>query len=165
MIKKAKVAYLPALLIDMINSINPDCVEYYLKQMLGSKGFAFTEKQREYLINIVCGYFDALNRIGNKKYFFKYYDNFETIGEFLIKTSRSIFNKYNFFYKYIQNYNIPIRVKDLAVDGDVVKKYKPKMPEKYIGALLKELLDKVFTNEIQNTPEELIKEIKAYDYN
>ena len=59
---------------------------------------------------------------------------------------------------------MPIRIKDLAVDGDTVKKYKPKMPEKYIGVLLRELLDKVFTNEIQNTEEELIKEIKAYEY-
>ena len=75
-----------------------------------------------------------------------------------------MFNKYNFFYKYIQNYNIPIRVKDLAVDGDLIKKLKPKMPEKYIGVLLKELLDKVFVNEIENTVEDLTKEIKAYEY-
>lgn len=165
MIKKVKVSYMAALLIDMINSINPDCVEYYLKNMLGAKGFSFTEKQREYLINVVCGYFDALNKIGNKKYFFKYFDNFDIIGDFLQKKSRILFNKYNFFYKYIKNYNVPIRVKDLVVDGDTIKKYKPKMPEKYIGMLLRELLDKVFTNEIQNTEEDLIKEIKAYDYN
>ena len=55
-------------------------------------------------------------------------------------------------------------MKDLVVDGDTVKKYKPKMPEKYIGILLRELLDKVFTNQIQNTEEELIKEIKEYEY-
>ena len=80
------------------------------------------------------------------------------------KKNRFLFNKYNFFYKYIKNYNVPIRVKDLVVDGDTVKKYKPKMPEKYIGILLRELLDKVFTNQIQNTEEELIKEIKEYEY-
>lgn len=164
MIKKVNSSYMAALLIDMINSINPDCVEYYLKNMLGAKGFSFGEKVREHLINVVCGYFDALNKIGNKKYFFKYFENFDTIGEFLQKKNRFLFNKYNFFYKYIKNYNVPIRIKDLAVDGDTVKKYKPKMPEKYIGILLKELLDKVFTNEIQNTEEELIKEIKAYEY-
>ena len=164
MIKKAKSSYLCALLIDMINSINPDCVDYYLRYMLGSKGLCFTEKQREYLVNIVCGYFDALNKLNNKNYFFKYYENFDQIGEFLAQKNIFLFNKYNFFYKYIQNYNIPIRVKDLAVDGDLIKKLKPKMPEKYIGVLLKELLDKVFVNEIENTVEDLTKEIKVYEY-
>ncbi|MBQ3494003.1 MAG: CCA tRNA nucleotidyltransferase [Clostridia bacterium] len=164
MIKKVNASYLPALIIDMINSIDPDCVEYYLQYMLGAKGFSFSEKQRDYLINIVCGYFDALNKLNNKNYFFKYYDSFEKIGEFLSKKSRILFNKYNFFYKYIQNYHIPIRVKDLAVDGETIMKLKPKMPQKYIGVLLKELLDKVFTNEIENTKDDLCKEIKAYDY-
>ena len=46
MIKKANVDYMSALLIDMIESINPDCVEYYLKYMLSSKGLDFNAKQQ-----------------------------------------------------------------------------------------------------------------------
>lgn len=164
MIRKMNVDLLSALLIDMIEEIDPDCVEYYLKYMLGEKGLDFTAKQQAYLINVVCGYFDALNRINNKKYFFKYFDNFEEIGKFISAKNRFIFNKYNFFYKYIVNYHIPITVRDLDVNGDDIKKYKPKMPQKYYSVLLKELLSKVFEGEIQNTKEQLITEIKNYDY-
>lgn len=164
MIKKAKSDYLIALLIDMINAINPDCVDYYLRMMLGNKGLCFSEKQQDYLCNIVCGYFDALNRLSNKKYFMKYYQNFEKIGEFIALKSKSLFNKYNFFYQYIKNHNVPILVKDLCVNGDDIKKHKPKLPQKYYGVLLKDLLSRVFDNEIENNKEQLIEEIKKYDY-
>ena len=164
MIKKASVDLMSALLIDMIDAINPDCVEYYLKYMLGNKGLDFTQKQQEYLINVVSGYFDALNRINNKKYFFKYFDNFGEIGKFIAIKNKFLFNKYNFFYKYIKNYHIPITIRDLEVSGDDIKKCKPKMPQKYYGPLLKELLNKVFEGEVQNTKEQLILEIKNYDY-
>lgn len=164
MIKKANVDYMCAILIDLIEAINPDCVEYYLKYMLSNKGLDFTQKQQDYLINVVCGYFDALNRLNNKKYFFKYYDNFEEIGKFIQKKNIFLFNKYNFFYKYITNYHIPITVKDLKINGDDIKKYKPKMPQKYYGGLLKDLLFRVFDGEINNDREQLIMEIKAYDY-
>ena len=164
MIKKSDVDLLCALLIDMINAINPDCVEYYLKYMLGTKGLDFTTKQQDYLINVVCGYFDALNKLNNKNYFFKYFDNFKTIGKFVVIKNRFLFNRYNFFYNYILNYHIPITIKDLKVGGEEINKYKPKMPNKYYGQLLKELLNKVFDGEIENTKEQLITEIKAYDY-
>ena len=59
---------------------------------------------------------------------------------------------------------MPIRVRDLQVNGDDIKKYKSRMPEKYYGKLLKELLSRVFDGEINNTREELIGEIKHYDY-
>ena len=164
MIKKTNVDLMSALLIDMIDSINPDCVEYYLRYMLGGKGLDFTTKQQEYLINVVCGYFDALNRLNNKNYFFKYFNNFEEIGKFIAHKSIFLFNKYNFFYKYLTNNHIPITIKDLKVNGDDIKKCKPKMPEKYYSLLLKELLSKVFDGEIKNEKDDLIKEIKAYDY-
>lgn len=163
MIKKS-TNYMCALLIDMIDSINPDCVEYYLKYMLSGKGLDFTQKQQDYLINVVCGYFDALNRINNKKYFIKYYENFDEISKFIAKKNIFLYKKYNFFYKYISNYNIPIQVKDLKVNGDDIKKYNPKLPQKYYSQLLKELINKVFDGEIKNTKEDLIMEIKNYDY-
>ena len=164
MIKKMNVDLMSALLIDMVEAINPDCVEYYLKYMLGEKGLNFTSKQQAYLINVVSGYFDAQNRLNNKKYFFKYFDNFQEIGKFIAAKNIFLFNKYNFFYKYIVNYHIPITIRDLDVNGDDIKKYKPKMPQKYYNGLLKELLSKVFEGEIQNTREQLIAEIKNYEY-
>ena len=164
MVKKTNINLMSALLIDMIEAINPDCIDYYLRYMLGNKGLDFTSKQQEYLINVVCGYFDALNKLNNKNYFFKYFNNFEEIGKFIAYKSIFLFNKYNFFYKYITNNHIPITIKDLQVDGNDIKKCKPKMPEKYYSLLLKELLSKVFDGEIKNDKVDLIKEIKAYDY-
>lgn len=164
MVKKTSINLMSALLIDMIEAINPDCIDYYLRYMLGNKGLDFTSKQQEYLINVVCGYFDALNKLNNKNYFFKYFNNFEEIGKFIAYKSIFLFNKYNFFYKYITNNHIPITIKDLQVDGNDIKKCKPKMPEKYYSLLLKELLSKVFDGEIKNDKVDLIKEIKAYDY-
>lgn len=164
MVKRNNIDKISALLIDMINAINPECVEYYLRYMLGTKGFNFSAKQQDYYINIVSGYFDALNRISNKKYFLKYFDNFKEIGKFIEQKHPFLFNKYNFFYKYLVNNHIAIRIKDLQVNGNDIKKYKPRMPEKYYGKLLKELLSRVFDGEISNTREELIEEIKRYDY-
>lgn len=165
MVKKSKDNYLSALLIDMINAIKPDCVEYYLQYLLGNKGLMYGEKQKNTLVNIVCGYFDATNKISNKKFFFKYFDNFNIIKEFIKYKRRLTYKKYNFFYKYIFNHNIPIVIKDLCVNGDDIKKYNKTLPEKYYGTLLKELLEKVFDAEVDNTKEKLIEEIKNYEHN
>lgn len=162
MIKKVKDEEdrFTALLIDIVNAVNPDCVEYYLKDLLGSKCLAVGSKNSEYYTRIVCGYFDALNKRGNKEYFFKYFDNFDVIREYLKYTSKQLYDKYNFFYRYILNHKIPVRVKDLVIDGNDVKKALPKMPEKYISGILKQLLDEVFENEIENEKSVLIKEVK-----
>ena len=164
MIKKANFDLQSALFIDMIDSIKPDDVEYYLKYMLGEKGLSFSKKQQSYYINVVCGYFDALKRLNNKSFFFKYFNNFETIKKFIQLKNRFLFNKYNFFYKYILNYHIPVTIKDLKINGNDIKKIRPQIPKIYYGNLLKELLNKVFDGEIQNTKESLILEIKKYDY-
>lgn len=149
-----------ALLIDIVNAVNPDCVEYFLKDLLGPKGLSVGGKNCEYYTKIVCGYFDALNRRSNKEYFFKYYDNFNIIREYLKFTNKKLFEKYNFFYRYLLNQKIPVRIKDLCIDGDDIKKALPKIQEKRIGVILKILLDKVFENEIENEKSCLIKEVK-----
>lgn len=148
-----------ALLIDIVNAVNPDCVEYYLKDLLGAKGLC-VGKMADYYTKIVCGYFDALNKRSNKEYFFKYFDNFNIIREYLKYTSKKLYDKYNFFYRYILNQKIPVRVKDLNIDGNDIKKILPKLPEKHIGEILKKLLDLVFENEIENEKSSLLKEVK-----
>lgn len=149
-----------ALLIDIVNAVNPDCVEYYLKDLLGSKGLCMPSKTSEYCIRIVCGYFDALNRRNNKEYFFKYYDNFNVIREYLRFTNKKMYEKYNFFYRYLLNQKIPVRVKDLNISGTDIIKAVPKIDEKKISKILKVLLDEVFENEIVNEKAALIKEVK-----
>lgn len=163
LVKKVQKLRLEALLVDMINTIDPDCVEYYLEYMLGEKGFNFSEKNKQYLINIVCGYFDAINRLNNRDYFIKYYNNFDNIGKLIAKDNIFLFNKYNFFYKYINNYHIPITVKDLKVSANDIKKYLPKLDSKYYGELLNSLLVRVFDGEVENDRDKLILEIKNYD--
>ena len=163
LVKKVQKLRLEALLVDMINTIDPDCVEYYLEYMLGEKGFNFSEKNKQYLINIVCGYFDAINRLNNRDYFIKYYNNFDNIGKLIAKDNIFLFNKYNFFYKYINNYHIPITVKDLKVSANDIKKYLPKLDSKYYGELLNSLLVRVFDGEVENDRDKLILEIKNYN--
>lgn len=149
-----------ALLIDIVNTVNPDCVEYFLKDFLGTKGLCIGSKHVEYYTKVVCGYFDALNRRNNKEYFFKYFDLFNIIREYLKYTNKTLFEKYNFFYRYILNSKIPVRIKDLNIDGNDIKKALPKLDEKHISKILKELLDKVFENEIENNKQSLIEEVK-----
>ena len=149
-----------ALLIDIVNAVNPDCVEYYLKDLLGSKGLCMGSKTSEEYIKVVCGYFDALNRRNNKEYFFKYFDNFNVIREYLKYTNKHLYEKYNFFYRYLLNQKIPVRIKDLNINGNDIKKALPKIEEKNISNILKQLLDSVFENEIANEKTELIKEVK-----
>lgn len=149
-----------ALLIDIVNTVNPDCVEYYLKDLLGTRGLCMGSKVSDEYIKIVCGYFDALNRRNNKDYFFKYFDNFNVIREYLKYTNKKLYEKYNFFYRYILNQKIPVRVKDLNIDGNDIKKALPKLEDKKINGILKQLLDSVFENEISNEKSDLIKEVK-----
>ncbi len=152
-----------ALLIDIVNAVNPDCVDYYLKDLLGSKGLCVGSKNLDYCSKIVCGYFDALNRRGNKEYFFKYFDNFNVIREYLKYTNRKLYERYNFFYRYLLNQKIPVRIKDLCIDGNDIKKAYPKIKEKDIGDILKRLLDEVFENEVENEKSSLLKEVKNID--
>ena len=88
------------------------------------------------------------------------FDNFNIIREYLKYTNKKLYEKYNFFYRYLLNQKIPVRVKDLKIDGNDIKKALPKIAEKKIGSILKTLLDKVFENEIENEKSSLIKEVK-----
>lgn len=163
LVKKVNDLRFEALLVDMIDTIDPDCVEYYLDYMLSSKGFDFSAKTKNYLINVVCGYFDAINRLKNRDYFIKYYDNFDKIGKLLAKENIFLFNKYDFFYKYLTNYHVPIRIKDLKITAQDIKKIKPKLNEKNYDEILNSLLIKVFDGEVENDRDKLISEIKNYD--
>ena len=95
--------------------------------------------------------------------FCKYFDNFNIIREYLKYTNRKLFEKYNFFYRYLLNQKIPVRIKDLCIDGNDIKKAYPKIKEKDIGAILKRLLDEVFENEVENEKVSLLKEVKNID--
>ena len=75
-------------------------------------------------------------------------------------TNKKLYERYNFFYRYLLNQKIPVRIKDLNIDGNDIKKAVPKLEDKCIGEILKKLLDEVFENEISNDKASLIKEVK-----
>lgn len=148
------------LLVDIIDTVNPDCVEYYLKNILGNDNFMLSTRYMNVIINVICGYYDALNKLNNKKYFTRYFDNFIDIGDLLACKSKRLFAKYIFFYKYIINHKLPITVKDLKISAVEIKKHFPKIQESKYKKILDGLLSKVFEGELENKAEALIKEIK-----
>lgn len=108
--------------IDLINSLNPDCIAYYLATQFSQDGLMLSKSRSKNVIDVVCGYFDALNKMSNKEFFFRYYNSFEDISRILVKKNKFLFLKYNFFYKYINKFKIPIQIKDLKINGNDLKR-------------------------------------------
>ena len=55
-------------LIDVIDTVNPISISYYLNLIL-SESFGLNKKMVEQYINILSGYYEALNHQQNKPYF------------------------------------------------------------------------------------------------
>ena len=147
-------------LIDVIDNIKPISISYYLNLILSTE-FGLTKKMVENYINILCGYYEALNRQQNKPYFFKYFDNFPQIYLLLIHKSKYLANKYHFFYKYIISHKLIVSVKDLKVNGQDIKNNYPEVKPTRYKAILESLLSDVFDGKIINEKEELISAIEG----
>lgn len=151
-----------ALLIDIITSskykYKHDQIEL-VNQLLGRFGLCLTENKIEHYKHLVAGYFDALDKKDNKEYFINYFDDFKIISELLIYKSKKIHKKYEFFYNYIKNNKVPIRLKDLKISGLDIKAKYPKIKDKYYKKILSELLSKVFDGLIKNEKQELLAEV------
>lgn len=151
-----------ALLLDIIASskfkYKHDQIEL-VNQLLGRFGLCLTENKIENYKHIVAGYYDALEKKENKEYFINYFEDFKTISELLIHKSKKIYQKYNFFYNYIKNNKVPIRIKDLKITGPDIKTKYPKIKDKYYKTILTELLSKVFDGVIKNEKEALLEEV------
>lgn len=154
MIKKVENKTL-GFLIDLINAVKPISITYYLEQVLSSS-LLLSKKYASNLINILGGYYAALNRQDNKSYFFKYFDNFPTIHGLIYKKSKIIAMKYEFFYKYIISHRLVISTKDLKITGADIKKHYPKVETKRYKAILESLLSDVFDCKLENTYDALI---------
>ncbi len=146
-------------LIDVIDAVNPISISYYLNLIL-TTSFGLNKKMVEQYINILCGYYEALNRQQNKPYFFKYFDNFPQIHMLLTHKSKSLANKYNFFYRYIISHRIVVSTKDLKINGDTLKKHYPSVKPNRYKAILDSLLSDVFDGVLQNDKEELISAVQ-----
>ena len=104
MVKKVKHKS-QGFLIDVIDTVNPISISYYLNLIL-TNFFGLNKKMVEQYINILSGYYEALNVQQNKPYFFKYFDNFPQIHMLLVHKSKYLANKYEFFYRYIISHKL-----------------------------------------------------------
>ena len=112
-------------------------------------------------ISILSGYYEALNKMQNKPYFFKYFNVFPSIYLLLSHKSKYLANKYQFFYKYIISHKLIVSVKDLDISGDDLKENYPTVkPERY-KAILDSLLSDIFDGSINNNKKELIKAVES----
>ena len=147
-------------LIDVIDSVKPISISYYLNLIL-TQSFGLSKKMVDSYINILSGYYEALNRLQNKPYFFKYFDNFPSIYLLLSAKSKYLANKYQFFYKYIISHKLIVSVKDLKINGDDIKKNYPTVkPERY-KAILESLLSDIFDGRLNNDKKELIQAVEG----
>lgn len=165
LVKKADIENkLLALVVDITNEVNPRDRFAFLTNFLGVDGLNFSNDEVSRMTNIICGYFDAIEKLNNKDYFFKYFNNFPTIAMLLKKQSVKLYKKYNFFYKYLVNNKIAIQVKDLDIKGSDIKRNYPDIPQRRYSYILNELLSKVFDGAIINKKDKLLEEVKNYDY-
>lgn len=147
-------------LIDVIDNVNPISISYYLNLIL-TNSFGLSKRKIENYINILSGYYEALNRLQNKPYFFKYFNNFPQIHLLLNQKSKYLANKYEFFYKYIITYKLIVSVKDLKINGDDIKAYYPTVKPNRYKPILESLLSDVFDGKISNDKDQLIKAVEA----
>lgn len=162
MIKKVSLENIfYGLLIDIIDTTNPDCIEYFIKDFLGKNGFCQPASVINEINHIICGYYDALNKMSNKQYFFKYFNYFDKIGELLWAKSKKLFSKYKFFQSYIKKHELPISLKDLNLGGNDLKSNFPELLERKYNTVLYMLLEKVFDGEIVNDKDILLDEVSV----
>ena len=162
MVKKAEDRLL-GLLIDIIDTSQPECLEAFMEEFL-RKQFGFTQKQTQKVFTYISGYYNAINKMSNKEYFFKYFDDVNVIMPLLAKKSKHLMNKYMFFYKYIIRYGLTIRVSDLKINKDDIKYSFPKIDHRSYDRILEDLLSKVFDGKLPNEREALLQEIGKWNF-
>lgn len=150
-----------ALLIDIVTTTKYKMnIGEMVRDLLGPKGLNYSDSKIESYRKIICGYFDALTKMDNKSYFMEYFDEFKIISKLLEKKSKKLYKKYSFYYNYLKNNKIPIRIKDLKLSCADIKSSFPKIKEKSYKDLLAKLLDAVFEGRIKNDKTELLEAIK-----
>ena len=146
-------------LIDLVDTVKPISISYYLNLIL-TNSFGLNKKMVATYINILSGYYDALNRLQNKEYFFKYFDNFPLIYKLLVHKSKYLANKYDFFYRYIISHKLIITIKDLKVSGEDIRKNYPTVKPYRYNAILESLLSDVFEGKLENNKSVLVKAVE-----
>ena len=147
------------LLIDIVDTQKPACLEDFLEKLLKQQ-FGISQPLADKIFVYLAGYYDALNGMGNKNYFFKYYPDWASISTLLAAKSKHIQSKYHFFYLYIIEHGLSIQASDLKINEGDIKKNFPNIDKRSYKKILQNLLSKVFDGKIANQKEDLLKEIE-----
>ena len=153
------------LLIDIVDTEKPECLQSFLGKFLQEQ-FGLNGNVTKEIVIYLSGYYDALSKMNNREFFLKYFEYWPQISSLVACKSKGLETKYNFFYQYIIEHKLAIKVADLAIDGnDIKKKFKTLDKRKY-KHILSDLLSKVFDGELKNEKEELLlyieKNIEKY---
>ena len=157
MVKKVEDREL-GLLIDIIDSVKPECMQTFIEDFLKNQ-FGFSTKLIQKVFIYLAGYYNALNKMKNKEYFFKYFEEVGVIFPLLAKKSKHIMNKYMFFYNYIIRHGLVVRVADLKISKEDIAQNYPNIDTRNYDRLLEYLLSKVFDGKVKNEKEYLLQEI------
>ncbi len=158
MVFKCKDRFL-GLLIDIIDSVKPECLEVFVLKLLKEQ-FGLSTNSAKDIFDYLSGYYSALDGVENKEYFLQHFENWENIYPLLGCKSKHIQSKYNFFYQYIIEHNLTIKLGDLAIEEDDIEKNFPQIDKRNFQRILKNLLSKVFDGAIKNEKQILLGEIE-----
>lgn len=147
------------LLIDIINTEKPECLEVFLEKLLKEQ-FGFSTPDFKKCFVYLSGFYEAIAGTKNKEYFFKYFEHWSSIRPLLHSKSKHLENKYNFFYKYIIEHGLTIRVTDLKINEADIKENFEKIDKRNYSRILESLLSKVFDGKLKNEKDALLNEIK-----
>lgn len=147
------------LLIDIVDTEKPECLEAFLEQFLKEQ-FGLPLSLSTKIFDYLAGYYNALDGMANKEYFFKYYEDWAIVFSLLGGKSKRVQNKYNFFYKYIIEHGLTIQVSNLKITENDIKANFKNIDKRNYGKILQNLLSKVFDGKVQNEKSALLAEIE-----
>lgn len=147
------------LLIDIVDTQKPSSLQTFLETFLKEQ-FGLNASQIKRIFILLAGYYDALNGMKNKEYFFKYFENYSEISPLLKAKSKHIQNKYNFFYSYIIEHQLVIKSDDLKISEEDIARKFPSIDKRSYSRILKNLLSKVFDGKLKNEKQSLLNEIE-----
>ncbi len=145
------------LLIDIVDSVRPACLESFLEKLLKEFGLSIATSKKIFIY--LAGYYEALDGMKNKEYFLKYFENWAGIYPLIACKSKHVGNKYQFFYRYIIEHGLVIKISDLKINENDIKTNFSNIDKRSYSRILQNLLIKVFDGKLKNEKEVLLGEI------
>lgn len=146
-------------MIDIIDAVEPECLETFCIDFFKTQcDFSCCDAKK--IFGYLAGYYNALNGMKNKEYFFKHYSDWAYIFPLLGAKSKHLQNRYNFFYQYIIKHGLTICLDDLKIGECDIKTNFPNIDKRNYNRILNNLLSKVFDGKVVNNKEDLLNEIE-----